>query len=75
MTKWRKSNGGWELHIASTASEWATALLAMTYVLTFTGEFRRVWLSSPVIRVESAGLLAETERGIAETEDIVAAPA
>lgn len=61
MTKWQKKDGAWELHLASTASEWITAFMAMTFVLTLTGEFKRVYLGVPYVRVETDDLLSGSE--------------
>lgn len=51
MAKWKKGDGGWEYHIASTISEWVTMLAIMTFILTFSSEFKKISFGEPVIIV------------------------
>ncbi|KAI4498707.1 hypothetical protein M0802_006174 [Mischocyttarus mexicanus] len=48
--KWYKDDGGWELHIASTVTEWICAIAFSLYILTFTDEFRDIRMSHPKIK-------------------------
>ncbi|XP_011636718.1 uncharacterized protein LOC105426957, partial [Pogonomyrmex barbatus] len=47
--KWYKEDGGWELHVASTITEWLCAIAFCAYILTFTDEFRDVRISPPKV--------------------------
>ncbi|XP_076667857.1 DNA damage-regulated autophagy modulator protein 1-like isoform X1 [Andrena cerasifolii] len=47
--KWYKEDGGWELHVASTVTEWLCAAAFCVYILTFTDEFRDVKISHPKV--------------------------
>lgn len=47
--KWYKEDGGWELHVASTITEWLCAGAFCVYILTFTDEFRDVKVSHPKV--------------------------
>ncbi|XP_076279121.1 DNA damage-regulated autophagy modulator protein 1-like [Lasioglossum baleicum] len=50
--KWYKGDGGWELHVASTISEWLCAAAFCIYILTFTNEFRDIRISHPKVVCE-----------------------
>ncbi|KAF7387239.1 hypothetical protein HZH68_012916 [Vespula germanica] len=45
--KWYKNDGGWELHVASTVTEWICAIAFCVYILTFTDEFRDIRMIHP----------------------------
>ncbi|KYM85518.1 DNA damage-regulated autophagy modulator protein 2 [Atta colombica] len=45
--KWNKEDGGWELHVVSTITEWLCAIAFCTYILTFTEEFRDIRIIPP----------------------------
>ncbi|KYN27664.1 DNA damage-regulated autophagy modulator protein 2 [Trachymyrmex cornetzi] len=45
--KWHKEDGGWELHVVSTITEWLCAIAFSTYILTFTEEFRDIRIIPP----------------------------
>ncbi|XP_078053796.1 DNA damage-regulated autophagy modulator protein 2-like isoform X1 [Augochlora pura] len=47
--KWYKEDGGWELHVASTVTEWICAIAFCIYLLTFTDEFRDLKISHPTV--------------------------
>lgn len=50
--KWYKGDGGWELHVASTITEWVCAVAFCIYILTFTNEFRDIKISHPRVVCE-----------------------
>ncbi|KAH0956098.1 hypothetical protein HN011_000465 [Eciton burchellii] len=45
--KWHKEDGGWELHVTSTITEWICAMAFCIYILTFMEEFRSIRIFSP----------------------------
>ncbi|XP_018378505.1 PREDICTED: LOW QUALITY PROTEIN: uncharacterized protein LOC108771097 [Trachymyrmex cornetzi] len=47
--KWHKEDGGWELHVVSTITEWLCAIAFSTYILTFTEEFRDIRIIPPKV--------------------------
>ncbi|XP_035729063.1 uncharacterized protein LOC118444675 [Vespa mandarinia] len=47
--KWYKGDGGWELHVASTVTEWICAIAFCIYILTFTDEFKDIRMSHPKV--------------------------
>ncbi|XP_071449864.1 DNA damage-regulated autophagy modulator protein 2 [Hetaerina americana] len=49
--KWYPEDGGWSLHVVSTASEWVVAIAFCIYILTFVPEFRRVSIEEPRVSV------------------------
>ncbi|XP_032677583.1 uncharacterized protein DDB_G0283697-like [Odontomachus brunneus] len=53
--KWQKEDGGWELHITSTITEWLCAMTFCFYILTFTEEFRDIRISHPKLIGRGAG--------------------
>lgn len=61
MTKWSRKDGGWELHLVSTISEWVTAISTMTYVLTFSPDFRNISLSEPVLHIEDTLIVNQSD--------------
>ncbi len=48
-TKWNPEDGGWNLHLVSTVSEWVVALALNAFLLTFVPEFKKVTLDSPKV--------------------------
>lgn len=42
--KWKKEDGGWELHVTSAASEWIAGLVMALYILTFAKDFNNCQL-------------------------------
>lgn len=48
--KWYPNDGGWELHVASTISEWIVAVCFCLYILTFYSEFSEISFSHPQVR-------------------------
>lgn len=61
--KWYPNDGGWQLHVISTASEWVVAVAFCIYILSFAREFRNISLESRVyLNVESGGFsVADSE--------------
>lgn len=57
-TKWRKHDGGWELHITATICEWVSAMTLDVYILTYVREMHLISLSSPRVMfvIESLSL-------------------
>ena len=47
--KWYPPDGGWVLHVISTASEWVVAICFCFYILSFTPEFREVTFDHPKV--------------------------
>ncbi|KYN07461.1 DNA damage-regulated autophagy modulator protein 2, partial [Cyphomyrmex costatus] len=47
--KWHKEDGGWELHVVSTITEWLCAIAFCTYILTFTEEFKDIRIIPPKV--------------------------
>ena len=47
--KWYKEDGGWELHMASTVTEWLCAIAFCIYILTFSDEFKNVKVTHPKV--------------------------
>lgn len=47
--KWYREDGGWELHVASTITEWLCAGAFAVYILTFSEEFRDVKVIHPKV--------------------------
>ncbi|KAK0079490.1 hypothetical protein PV325_001207 [Microctonus aethiopoides] len=47
--KWLKDDGGWEMHMISSATEWLCAIAICIYILSFTYEFREIQLSYPKV--------------------------
>lgn len=48
--KWLRDDGGWEMHMVSSATEWLCAIAICIYILSFTYEFREIQLSYPKVR-------------------------
>lgn len=61
--KWEPSDKGYELHVASTISEWVVAICFCIYILTFYSEFSEISFSHPQIFLKSSSpsLLEERE--------------
>ncbi|XP_067000461.2 DNA damage-regulated autophagy modulator protein 2 [Anabrus simplex] len=54
--KWYPEDGGWELHVVSTASEWVVAIAFCIYILSFSQEFRSISIETKVfLNVERSG--------------------
>jgi hypothetical protein len=51
--KWRPDDGGWELHLASTISEWVLCITYCVLVLSFVPEFYNLELEAPVIKFKT----------------------
>ncbi|XP_046670237.1 DNA damage-regulated autophagy modulator protein 2 [Homalodisca vitripennis] len=47
--KWHPEDGGWVLHVISTASEWIVAICFCLYILSFSSEFREITFTHPQI--------------------------
>uniref|UniRef100_A0A1B6LP37 CWH43-like N-terminal domain-containing protein n=2 Tax=Graphocephala atropunctata TaxID=36148 RepID=A0A1B6LP37_9HEMI len=47
--KWHPEDGGWVLHVVSTASEWVVAICFCLYILSFSSEFREITFTHPQI--------------------------
>jgi hypothetical protein len=47
--KWYPEDGGWEMHVASTVSEWIVATSFCVYMLSFVQEFRTVIIEEPQV--------------------------
>ncbi|GFG32451.1 hypothetical protein Cfor_04301, partial [Coptotermes formosanus] len=45
--KWYPEDGGWEMHVASTVSEWIVATSFCVYILSFVQEFRAISIEEP----------------------------
>jgi len=60
-TKWNKDDGGWSLHVVSTASEWIMAMAFDIFLLSLVPEFRKLVLESPriCIRIDPSASLLE----------------
>ncbi|XP_057324611.1 DNA damage-regulated autophagy modulator protein 2 [Microplitis mediator] len=46
---WSKDDGGWEMHLLSTITEWLCAIAICIFILSFTNEFREIELRYPKI--------------------------
>lgn len=68
--KWYKEDGGWELHVASTVTEWLCAIAFCGYILTFTEEFRDVRISPPKVICNMHRLRSNNEM-LNESQDSV----
>ena len=47
--KWYPEDGGWEMHVASTVSEWIVATSFCVYILSFVQEFRTIKIEEPQV--------------------------
>ncbi|CAG0883191.1 unnamed protein product [Darwinula stevensoni] len=47
MRKWYPEDGGFQLHVASTASEWVMASAFNVFILTFVREFQKISMNHP----------------------------
>ena len=47
--KWYPEDGGWEMHVASTVSEWIVATSFCVYILSFVQEFRVINIEEPQV--------------------------
>ncbi|XP_069696577.1 DNA damage-regulated autophagy modulator protein 2-like isoform X1 [Periplaneta americana] len=56
--KWYPEDGGWEMHVVSTVSEWIVATSFCVYILSFVREFRTLSMEEPQIylTVERTGI-------------------
>lgn len=66
--KWYKEDGGWELHVASTVTEWLCAMAFCAYILTFTEEFRDIRISPPKV-ICSMHRLRSSNEALNESQD------
>ena len=48
--KWYPKDGGWEMHVVSTVSEWIVATSFCVYILSFVQEFRTISIEEPQVR-------------------------
>ncbi|XP_063242370.1 DNA damage-regulated autophagy modulator protein 1-like [Bacillus rossius redtenbacheri] len=46
---WRPRDGGWDLHVASSACEWLLAAAFCGYFLSLVGDFRRIRVEPPAV--------------------------
>lgn len=46
---WSKDDGGWEMHLLSTITEWLCAIAICIFILSFTNEFREIELHYPKV--------------------------
>ncbi len=53
---WQQDDGGYEMHLISSINEWITALLILSYFLTFCGEFEKITFDFRVKRRNFAAL-------------------
>ncbi|KAG5875924.1 hypothetical protein JTB14_031168 [Gonioctena quinquepunctata] len=53
VTKWKKDDGGYEYHVISAASEYLMSLAVFVFFLTFTGEFKLIQFSEPILSQRS----------------------
>uniref|UniRef100_A0A146L1A2 DNA damage-regulated autophagy modulator protein 2 n=1 Tax=Lygus hesperus TaxID=30085 RepID=A0A146L1A2_LYGHE len=58
-TKWYPDDGGWVLHVISTASEWIVAICFCFYILTFNSEFSVMSFSHPQIYLDTSHVLLQ----------------
>ena len=49
MRKWYPEDGGFQLHVASTASEWIMASVFNVFILTFVREFQKISMNHPEV--------------------------
>jgi len=47
--KWYPEDGGWEMHVVSTVSEWIVATSFCVYILSFVQEFRVINIEEPQV--------------------------
>jgi predicted cobalt transporter CbtA len=47
--KWYPEDGGWEMHVASTVSEWIVATSFCIYILSFVREFQIINIEEPQV--------------------------
>ncbi|XP_071809116.1 DNA damage-regulated autophagy modulator protein 2-like isoform X1 [Asterias amurensis] len=48
--KWLPEDGGFALHVVSTASEWGMAIAFLVFFFTYIGEFQKIEIAAEVIR-------------------------
>lgn len=51
LTKWSREDGGFDLHVLSSVTEWICASCIMIYLLLFIWDFEEISLSEPEIFV------------------------
>jgi len=51
--KWYPEDGGWEMHVASTVSEWIVATSFCVYILSFVQEFRAINIEEPQVFINA----------------------
>ncbi|KAL3276575.1 hypothetical protein HHI36_011948 [Cryptolaemus montrouzieri] len=50
VAKWKHGEPGWELHFVSTASEWILAFSLISFLTTYTHEFKSLSWTSPSVK-------------------------
>lgn len=73
-TEWRPEDGGYKLHVASTASEWLLALAVDLYLLTFVRELHGLYLQSPKVHFVADGVPPSTSGEGFRAEDRLEIP-
>lgn len=68
-TKWRPEDGGYHLHVASTASEWVLVFAVDLYLLTFIRELRQVCIISPKVQFLVENIHPSTSSDVYHTQD------
>ncbi|XP_077560230.1 DNA damage-regulated autophagy modulator protein 1-like [Haemaphysalis longicornis] len=68
-TKWRPEDGGYHLHVASTASEWVLVFAVDVYLLTFVKELRSICLISPKVQFLTEGVHQSCSSDVYHTQD------
>ncbi|XP_077519442.1 DNA damage-regulated autophagy modulator protein 2-like [Amblyomma americanum] len=68
-TKWRPEDGGYHLHVASTASEWILVFAVDVYLLTFVKELRQICLISPKVQFLAEGAQLSSSSDVYHTQD------
>ncbi|CAN7998680.1 unnamed protein product [Ixodes hexagonus] len=68
-TKWKPDDGGYHLHVASTASEWILVFAVDLYLLTFVKELRHICLLSPKVQFLVESVHPSTSNDVYHTQD------
>lgn len=53
MTKWDKNDGGYNLHLASTVTEWIIAISLMGFLLTYSDGFGKMAFEEPIVHIDN----------------------
>jgi hypothetical protein len=56
--KWQPEDGGWELHLTSTISEWILCITYSVLILTFVPEFYNLEFEAPIVKFKKEGRFA-----------------